>query len=598
MAHDPPSETPLSDPGIGRDPADTGGLDLEAIWRLCEPAPGEHPPDPLLGRTFGGVRLERVLGEGGMGRVYEGRREGDGGKVAVKVLRPGLWSRDLVRRFAKESEILRRLDHPGISRIDSVVACDILGTPVPAIVMEYVPGARPITTFVREEGLGPERISALMAKVCDAVAHGHDQRIVHRDLKPGNVLVSETGEPKVIDFGVARGRSAAAPDSTLTAPGGLVGTLQYMSPEQVDSGGAVADARSDVHALGAILHELLAGSPPYDVAGLPVVEAARVIRETRAPRLERIPSRLADIVERALEKDPAKRYADASALAAALGDTSPHEGWTTPAGPATLAGGGPRKAGSDASAVVAPQPRSAAAGSALEIARGAIAGLAIGLMLLAAVESLRGWRSFDRFQADARAGMLGLVGRFRGGESLVFEHGFRTVEQFDAERYLETNEGMRKWEESDPRVLYWGPAENGVPGSLVWRFEFPVAAERIELHAMTHCWDFAPIPEQGAGRGAASVAVSRDGADWIALHDSIAAGRWGESWTIEGDLPAEATGSRELWLRVTLLAEGMKASSADEYTVAQFCRAPAGTAADVFTLRAWARGGPSVRRGR
>ena len=601
MAHDPPSATPPSDPGVGRDPADTGGLDLEAIWALCEPAPGAQPPDPLLGRTFDGVRLERVLGEGGMGRVYEGRREGNGGKVAVKVLRPGLWSRDLVRRFAKESEILRRLDHPGISRIEAVTTCDILGTPVPAIVMEHVPGARPITTYVRDEGLGPERIAELMAEVCDAVAQGHAQGIVHRDLKPGNVLVSESGAPKVIDFGVARGRSAAVPDSTLTAPGGLVGTLQYMSPEQVDSGGTVADARSDVHALGAILHELLAGSPPYDVAGLPLVEAARVIRETRVPRLTGLPPGIAATVERALAKDPAKRHADSGALAAALRDPSLSAGWIAPAPPAAPPRTStPRAPAVDRDQAGPPAPQAPAAGRSGEMVRGALAGLAIGLVLLAAVQLVRDWRSFDRFRAESRAGLLGLADRFRGGESLVFEHAFRTVEQFDAQRFVVSNDGMRKWDEpfSDPRVLYWGPAKGGVPATLVWRFEFPVAAERIELRARTQCWDFGPTPDQGAGRGAAAVAVSGDGEHWIVLHDSIAAGRWGESWASEGDLPAEVTGSRELWLRVTLLTEGADADDADEYTVAQFARAHAGSAADVFALRVWARGGMPERAGR
>lgn len=577
MARDDDPDKPHHGPRSEVEPAlaDPDGFGLEALWKLCEPATGEAS-DPLLGREIEGVRLVRVLGEGGMGRVYEGERDGGDGQVAVKVLRPGLWSRDLLRRFAKESEILRRLDHPGISRILAVGSCDVLGTPVPAIVMELVPGALPITDYVRTHALGTDAIVALMARVSDAVAHGHALGIVHRDLKPGNVLVSASGEPKVIDFGVARGRLGAGPDSTLTAPGGFIGTLPYMSPEQVDGDGAAVDARSDVHALGALLHELLTGTPPFDIVGLPVVEAARVIRETPAPRAAGVSPGLAAIIERCLEKHPARRYADAGGLAAALGGSGVSEGWLLRPGwlrlPRFRRGQGRRG----------------------ELVRGTFIGLLLGAMILFAVQLLRDWSEIERYWGEAFDGMATVAARLGNRESLVFEHAFRTIEQFDADRWLVASPGMKKWAEefSTPRITYWGPTRFGEPGTLDYRFVFPVAAERIELVAETICWDFDLTPELGKGRGATKIEVSRDGETWITLHDGIAAGKWGESSAVSGDLPASATGTRELWLRVTLLAEVVDGEHDAEYTVAQFARSSAGATGDVFSLRAYARGVP------
>jgi hypothetical protein len=155
---------------------------------------------------------------------------------------------------------------------------------------------------------------------------------------------------------------------------------------------------------------------------------------------------------------------------------------------------------------------------------------------------------------------------------------------------------MRIWSEdfSTPRISYWGPAENGVEGTLVYRFQFPVVAERIELHANATCWDFATSPELGHGRGATKVEVSPDGDHWITLHDGISAGTWGGvSWWNAGDLPAGVAGTRSLWLRVTLVAEGV---DDPDYTVAQFARSHAATTADAFSIKAFARGVPDTIR--
>jgi hypothetical protein len=156
--------------------------------------------------------------------------------------------------------------------------------------------------------------------VCDAVQHAHEQGVIHRDLKPGNILVDETGQPKVLDFGVARAADADLRTGTdLTRAGELVGTLSYMSPEQVTADPAALDRRSDVYALGVILFELLAGRLPYPLDELPLLEAARVIREQEPARLGLIDTRFRGdvevIVAKALEKDRERRYPSAAELA-------------------------------------------------------------------------------------------------------------------------------------------------------------------------------------------------------------------------------------------------------------------------------------------
>jgi serine/threonine protein kinase len=285
--------------------------------------PAEPGNDPLLGRDIGGVTLVRLIADGGMGRVYEGLQEKPRRPVAVKVIRPGFVSSQLARRFHLEIEVLARLQHPFIAQIYSAGMCDVAGAKVPFFVMEFVPDALSITRYATEKALSTKERLALFRKMCEAVAHGHRNGVIHRDLKPGNILVDRTGTPKVIDFGVARCIDAKPEQMTaLTDMGQLIGTLQYMSPEQIAADPTKVDVRTDVYALGVILYELLTGQRPYEISQQQIFEAMRVVQETKpvAPsQLNReVPRDVERIAGKCLYKSHDRRFANAAALVDAI----------------------------------------------------------------------------------------------------------------------------------------------------------------------------------------------------------------------------------------------------------------------------------------
>lgn len=289
---------------------------------LAQPVP--TGADLQSGARLGDVTIVRLVGEGGMGRVYEGMQGMPCRTVAVKMIRPGVLSPAAARRFEHEAQILGRLTHPGIARIYSVGMQPLAGGTVPYFVMEYVEEARSITDFATARDLGTRDRVTLFREACRAVAHGHQKGVIHRDLKPGNILVDAAGHPKVIDFGVARSTDADVARTTmLTDVGQLVGTLQYMSPEQFDGEVDEIDVRADVYALGVVLYELLAGKPPYDIAKRPVYEAARIVHDTEPRSLATVNPKLrgdlATIVAKCLEKDRGRRYSSAAELEADLG---------------------------------------------------------------------------------------------------------------------------------------------------------------------------------------------------------------------------------------------------------------------------------------
>ncbi len=283
----------------------------------------------LLGERISQYRLDRVIATGGMGTVYQAEQEQPRRTVAVKVMRRGIASKSALRRFEYESQILARLRHPGIAQVLEAGTCDQFGG-TPYFVMEYIPKARPITTYAAENNLSLRQRLELFAKVCEAVHYGHQRGIIHRDLKPANVLIDADGDPKVIDFGVARATDSDIAMTTLqTDVGQLLGTLQYMSPEQCWADPDDLDIRSDVYSLGVVLYELLCEQLPYDITHAPVPEAVRTIREQVPTKPSTISKTLRGDVEtillKALEKVRDRRYLSAADLAADIDRYLSHE---------------------------------------------------------------------------------------------------------------------------------------------------------------------------------------------------------------------------------------------------------------------------------
>jgi serine/threonine protein kinase/tetratricopeptide (TPR) repeat protein len=303
------------------------------------------PTADRAGATIGPYKLLQPLGEGGMGAVWMAdqavpvRR-----KVAVKLIKPGMDSKSVLARFEAERQALALMDHPNIAKVFDA------GTTAegrPYFVMELVKGV-PITQYCDERKLTPRERLELFVPVCQAVQHAHQKGVIHRDLKPSNVLVAQFDGrpvPKVIDFGVAKAVAQDLTGRTLfTEVGQVVGTLEYMSPEQAELNQLDVDTRSDVYALGVLLYELLTGSTPLErrrLKAAAMAEVLRLIREEDPPRpsarlsesrdalpaisaqRQTEPARLTRLVRgdldwiamKALEKDRARRYETALGLA-------------------------------------------------------------------------------------------------------------------------------------------------------------------------------------------------------------------------------------------------------------------------------------------
>lgn len=308
--------------------------------------------DESLPQRIGRYEIIRKLGEGGMGIVYEARQDHPNRTVALKVISPGMTSRQLIRRFQHEADVLGQLQHPGIAHIYEAGVAEVTtarGTAYeqPYLAMELIHGP-PLHEYARRHELSTHQRLELVARVCDAVHHAHQKGVIHRDLKPANILVAEheaatateaasisatkgtarrtqtersLGQPKVLDFGVARVTESDVQTVTLrTDVGQLIGTVPYMSPEQVNGDPGRLDVRSDVYALGVVLYELLSGRLPIDVRDRSIPEAVRLIQEEEPSRLSSINTvfrgDVETIVARAMEKDRERRYPSAADLGA------------------------------------------------------------------------------------------------------------------------------------------------------------------------------------------------------------------------------------------------------------------------------------------
>ena len=290
------------------DPARIPAIDMAAV---------DGPLQP--GTVLGDFLVLHAIGSGGMGVVYAAQQDRPRRTVAIKVLRRGFRHPEILKRFEREAEVLGRLQHPAIAQVFSFHPGD---RALPAhLVMELVTGP-PITEYVQAHALDRDTRIQLMIAVCQAVQHAHERGIVHRDLKPANVLVSDSGVPKVLDFGIARATGLDVQSSIRTAHGQFLGTLVYMSPERLRGSTTEVDGRSDVYALGVMLYRLLAGRLPFDVSGLPLADAAQRILHTDVAPLGAIDAVLRgsieQVVQRSMAPDPAQRYQTAADFAADL----------------------------------------------------------------------------------------------------------------------------------------------------------------------------------------------------------------------------------------------------------------------------------------
>jgi eukaryotic-like serine/threonine-protein kinase len=268
--------------------------------------------------VIGRYRILRLIGEGGMGAVYEAEQDHPRRVVALKIIKQGMASTDLLRRFEQESQALGRLQHPGIAQIYEAGTLNTGFGPQPYFAMEFIRGSSP-REHAQAHQLNTRDRMKIMSKICDAVHHAHQRGLIHRDLKPANILVDETGQPKILDFGVARVTDSDSKATRQTDMGQLVGTLAYMSPEQVLADPSDIDTRSDVYALGVILYELLTGRLPYTISRK-IHETIQTIREEDPARLSAVSRTyrgdIETIVAKALEKDRTRRYASAAEMAA------------------------------------------------------------------------------------------------------------------------------------------------------------------------------------------------------------------------------------------------------------------------------------------
>jgi tetratricopeptide (TPR) repeat protein len=305
MSDETPPAGPLNPEDADRS-VDPSSASVAAVARTqCLPA------------SIGRYRIIRLLGEGGMGAVYEAEQDQPRRRVALKVIKSAWASPELLRRFELEFQTLGRLHHPGIAQIYEAGSADTGVGPQPFFAMEMIQG-KPLVHYARAAKLTTRQRLALMIQVCEGVQHAHERGIIHRDLKPGNILVDGSGQPKILDFGLALVTDSDALATRQTGLGQVLGTLAYMSPEQAQGDLPALDARSDIYALGVIVYELLAEKLPYQlsrhlheaVETIAKVDPAPLSSVSRAYRGD-----VETIVAKALEKDKTRRYGSAAEFA-------------------------------------------------------------------------------------------------------------------------------------------------------------------------------------------------------------------------------------------------------------------------------------------
>ncbi len=294
---------------------------VAAARRGFEEVLASATPDWLPPR-IGDYTIVRQIGRGGMGVVYEAAQASPRRRVALKLLHPMQATPERLRRFRHEAELLGRLQHPGIAQIFESGHYDVGRGPQPFFAMELVEGVD-IRTHCERHGLERAARIELLARVADAVQYAHERGVIHRDIKPDNVLVDANGNPRILDFGIARASGHSGTLSTLlTEEGQLVGTLAYMAPEQLSQAPDAVTPRVDVYALGVLGFELLVGRLPRELADLSLSQAITLLATSEPAHAGTFDRSLRGDVEtilgKALETEPARRYASPGALASDL----------------------------------------------------------------------------------------------------------------------------------------------------------------------------------------------------------------------------------------------------------------------------------------
>ena len=234
-----------------------------------------------LPEAIGPFRVLRLLGQGGMGRVYLAQQQEPQREVALKVISAAALSAEFQKRFRREIELLAALEHPGIARMYSAGIADSAAGELPYLAMEYVRGSD-LLAHAQQQALGLRQRLLLVIAIARAVHYAHTRGVIHRDLKPANILVDEHGQPKILDFGVAH--VAGREDATqMTVAGEILGTVPYMSPEQLGGQTRTVDPTWDVYALGVIAYELLCGELPYPGMNRATVLTALQDKLSKAP---------------------------------------------------------------------------------------------------------------------------------------------------------------------------------------------------------------------------------------------------------------------------------------------------------------------------
>ncbi len=290
--------------------------------RLFAPRSDMHS-EIIPATHFGKYQITRHIGIGGMGVVYEAQQDEPRRIVALKIIRPELLNPRILKRFKHETEVLAKLQHQGIAQIYEAGTAETEYGDHPYFAMEYVDG-QPVTGYVAEQKPDDHTLIRLFIGICEAVQHAHHKGIIHRDLKPGNVLITADGTPKILDFGIARVTQTDVDvlQTLQTSPGQLVGTLQYMSPEQAIGASRDLDTRSDIYSIGVMLYEALTGRPPIELDQDPIPRAVQRICEEIPPRSGSIHRHLRGdletILTKSIEKDRDRRYQSAQELASDL----------------------------------------------------------------------------------------------------------------------------------------------------------------------------------------------------------------------------------------------------------------------------------------